>query len=200
MSSSTTRDTIGAPPPGAWNSHVHCFDPEKHPFKDTRAYTPQAAPLDSLCSNVLTDNVMVVQASIEDGPGGLFSCLAWAREKHGDGVFRGTIFADPEPGRGLENVGQAEFDRYHEAGVRSIRIHGSYGGSGTELDWVRDQFRSAARLYPVRRYGWSISAQLPLKMWSAIAATLRQDADLAGVPQRLRVTGGHRKPGARGFP
>lgn len=175
----TTSATIV--PPGAWNSHVHCFDPEKHPFKSTRAYTPQAAPLSSLYNNALTDNIMIVQATIEDGPAGLIDNLVEAHEKYPGNVFRGTIFADPEPGNELWKLSSCQFDHFHNVGVRSIRIHGSYGGNGNNLTWVHEQLRMAARLYPVKQYGWSLSAQLPLGIWAELADALLHDEELADV-------------------
>ncbi|KAK2024412.1 hypothetical protein LX32DRAFT_598889 [Colletotrichum zoysiae] len=124
---------------------------------------------------------MVVQASIEDGPDNLIETLGQGREKYPEKQFRGTIFADPEPGRGLENFGPDDFARFHAAGVRSIRIHGSYGGNGDNATWVQEQFRKAARLEGVTRYGWSLSSQLPLGMWAQIADFLARDEELAGV-------------------
>ncbi|KAJ0128403.1 Uncharacterized protein HZ326_28510, partial [Fusarium oxysporum f. sp. albedinis] len=54
-------------PLATWNSHMHCFDPKRYPFKATRAYTPQPAVLKDLIHNSKADNVMLVQATIEDG-------------------------------------------------------------------------------------------------------------------------------------
>ncbi|KAI9170712.1 4-sulfomuconolactone hydrolase [Paramyrothecium foliicola] len=168
-------------PPGAWDCHVHCFNPELHPFKDTRTYTPQAAPLSSLYEKAQTGNIMIVQATIEDGPSGLLNNLVQAGNRYPDKHFRGTILADPEPGRELSRLQNCQFDRFHNAGVRSIRIHGSYGGNGNNLTWVLNEFRRAARLYPVTKYGWSISAQLPLNMWAKLGDVLLHDDELAGI-------------------
>ncbi|KAK1990635.1 hypothetical protein LX36DRAFT_685923 [Colletotrichum falcatum] len=124
---------------------------------------------------------MVVQASIEDGPDNLMETLGEGRERYPEKRFRGTVFADPEPGRGLENLGPDDFARFHAAGVRSVRIHGSYGGNGDNATWVREQFLRAARLEGVARYGWSVSAQLPLGMWARLADFFAGDEALAGV-------------------
>ncbi len=125
---------------------------------------------------------MIVQATIEDGPNGLLECLNEARRTYSQKIFRGTILADPEFTGALQELTPADFHRFHDAGVRSIRIHGSYGGSGDNWEWVCDRLRSAAGLYPVKKLGWSLSAQLPLAMWSAIAETLLHDEELAGIP------------------
>ncbi|KAK1984974.1 hypothetical protein LZ30DRAFT_585071 [Colletotrichum cereale] len=124
---------------------------------------------------------MIVQASIEDGPDNLIETLAEGREKYPERQFRGTISTDPEPGRGLEELDPCEFTRFHAAGVRSIRIHGSYGGNGDNATWVREQFLRAARLEGVKRYGWSLSSQLPLRMWAELADFLLDDEELANV-------------------
>ncbi|KAK8027483.1 hypothetical protein PG991_004539 [Apiospora marii] len=166
----------------SWDSHVHCFNPAKHPFKPSRPYTPEAAPLSALVEDTYADRIMMVQASIEDGPENLLDNLNEGRAQYPEKLFRGTIFADPEPGRALENLlGPGDFARFHAAGVRSIRIHGSYGGQGENATWVQEQFRRAARLEGVARYGWSLSAQLSLRMWAAAAEFLLHDEQLRGV-------------------
>lgn len=169
-------------PPGAWNCHTHVFDPETVQLKSERTYTPQAAPLDALLQHALADCIMLVQASIEDGTDSLLQNLQRCRQQYPSTLVRGTIFADPDPARGLANLDEVAFDRLHEAGVRSIRIHGFYGGSGNAVEWVQEQFRNVAALGPIRKYGWSISAQLPLKSWSTIATFLRNEPCLSGVP------------------
>ncbi|TLD21205.1 hypothetical protein PspLS_09278 [Pyricularia sp. CBS 133598] len=168
-------------PPLSFDSHVHCFNPSRHPFKPSRSYTPEAAPLSALVATSLADRIMIVQASIEDGPANLIDNLHDARAQHPEKLFRGTVFADPEPGRGLEGLSAEEFATLHDLGVRSIRIHGSYGGNGNNASWVQDQFRRAAALNGVRTHGWSLSAQLPLAMWAAIGDFLERDENLAGV-------------------
>jgi predicted TIM-barrel fold metal-dependent hydrolase len=151
-----------------WDCHVHCFEPDRFPYKTARAYTPKAAPLNALIQNLLTDNVMLVQASIEQDSTGL---LAKLEEYHGalynfSGLIRGTILADNTTR--LSTLSDKEFKRMHLLGVRSIRLHGSYGGSGSDLDWVQREMKALACLRPVREYGWSVSAQLPLKTWSGL--------------------------------
>lgn len=169
------------PPPLSFDAHVHCFNPSRHPFKASRTYTPEAAPLSALVAASLADRIMIVQASIEDGPANLIDNLRDARAQHPDKLFRGTVFADPEPGRGLDALSAGDFAMLHDLGVRSIRIHGSYGGNGANASWVQEQFRRAAALDGVATHGWSVSAQLPLAMWAAIGEFLQHDAALAGV-------------------
>ncbi|KAG5762976.1 hypothetical protein H9Q69_012523 [Fusarium xylarioides] len=167
--------------PGAWNSHMHCFDPERFLFKTTRAYTPQPAVLNGLIQNSKADNVMLVQATIEDGYAGLLENLQQYQDLCPNKHVRGTIFWDPGD-LGLKSLTESEFEMLHNGGVRSVRIHGSYGGSGDDVYWVVQQFLDVASHCPLRRYNWSISAQLPLATWSAIAETLSSHPDLKDVP------------------
>lgn len=60
----------------------------------------------------------------------------------------------------------------HEAGVRCVRVHGSHGGSGDDVEWAHSQLLQASRLYPLKRLGWAISAQFPLKTWAGLADRL----------------------------
>ncbi|PNP60636.1 hypothetical protein FNYG_14631 [Fusarium nygamai] len=167
-------------PPTAWNFHMHCFDPERYPFKRTRAYTPQSAVLQDLIQNSKADNVMIVQATIENGYNGLVSHLRQCRELYPDKRVRGTIFWDPG-NPDLKSLAESEFDRLHDAGVRSVRIHGSYGGSGDDMSWAIRQFVEVAMYCPIRKYNWSISAQLPLATWSAIADTILNHPELEDI-------------------
>ncbi|KAF5697526.1 hypothetical protein FMUND_15383 [Fusarium mundagurra] len=174
---------VAAPvlPPAAWNCHVHCFDPDRFPFKTTRAYTPQPAVLNDLIQNSKADNVMLVQATIEDGYAGLLKHLQQCRDLYSDKHVRGTIFWDPG-NPGLKSLTESEYKELHNGGIRSVRIHGSYGGSGDDASWVVQRFLDVASHCPLRRYNWSISAQLPLATWSSIAETLSSHPDLKDIP------------------
>jgi predicted TIM-barrel fold metal-dependent hydrolase len=168
-------------PTGTWDCHVHCFDPDRYPYKTTRAYTPRPAPLDALIQNLLTDNVMIVQATIEQDFDGLLAKLEDCRKApfNFTGLVRGTILADN--GICLSTLSDKEFERMHLLGIRCIRLHGSYGGSGHDLEWVQSQLKALARLKPVLEYGWSISAQLPLATWSRLKPCILEDPHLARI-------------------
>ena len=165
----------------AWDCHVHCFEPGRYPYKTTRAYTPLPAPFDELMRNLLTSNVMLVQATIEEGPAGLLaqleSCLN--NPDRFPGRVRGTVLADSQ--MPLEALTDAELDRMHHLGVRCIRLHSLYGASGYDLGWVRSQLKSLAKLHSVSKYRWSISAQLSLTTWSRLKDFILTDPDLAAI-------------------
>ncbi|KAF5987489.1 hypothetical protein FBULB1_1877 [Fusarium bulbicola] len=177
--------------PAAWNSHVHCFDPEHCPYKTTRAYTPQPAVLKDLIQNSKADNVMLVQATIEDGYEGLLEHLQQCRDLYPDKHVRGTIFWD-SGNTGLKSLTEFDFEKLHNAGVRSVRIHGSYGGSGDDVSWVVQQFLDVASYCPLRKYNWSVSAQLTLKTWSSIAETLSSHPELKDIPIIINHNGSAR--------
>lgn len=157
-------------PPGAWDCHVHCFDPVEYPFKPTRTYTPQPARLDQMFDNIVTERAVLVQATIEDGPSGLVHQLTTASRIRPERVLRGVILVNTLSEEGLHPG--PELTRMHEAGVRCVRVHGSHGGSGDDLDWAHNQLLRAARLYPVKELGWTISAQFSLSTWSGLADRL----------------------------
>jgi predicted TIM-barrel fold metal-dependent hydrolase len=178
-----TQERLPAPPlpPSSWNTHTHCFDPERHPFKSSRAYTPEAAPLESLIDESPADNVMIVQATIEDGYSGLLETLANGHRDYPSKQIRGTISWDPND-PALRNMTDSDWDKLNGAGVRSVRIHGSYGGSGDDLEWVLKQFLQVATFCPLERHGWSISSQLPLATWSKMKDSILNHPKLKNIP------------------
>lgn len=157
-------------PAGAWDCHVHCFDPVEFPLKPTRTYTPQPAKVAQMLENVQTERAVLVQATIENGPLGLVRQLTKASRIYPKRVFRGIILVDTV----LEQDLHLGSDLYgmHEAGVRGVRVHGSHGGSGDDVEWAYNQLLRAARLCPVKHLGWTISAQFSLKTWSGLADRL----------------------------
>ncbi|KLU89911.1 hypothetical protein MAPG_08880 [Magnaporthiopsis poae ATCC 64411] len=82
-------------PPMAWNCHMHSFDPAVHPFKPTRHYTPEPAPITAFLNNTVAQNAILVQATIEDGHAGLLDGLDQARVLAPDrtvlGIFCGAL-------------------------------------------------------------------------------------------------------------
>ena len=144
-----------------WDCHVHCFDPGEFPFKQTRSYTPFPATLDTLTSAVRSRNLIITQASIEDGVAGISKVLETASSNPNLGVVRGAIMAT-----NLQRLDDQAIEKLHRLGVRSVRIHGAHGGAGDDLNWIIEQFRLAAASTAVKEYGWCISAQLPFQSWA----------------------------------
>ncbi|KAH5432406.1 hypothetical protein HBI47_093520 [Parastagonospora nodorum] len=171
--------SAASPDMDSWDCHVHCFDPAKYPYKTPRSYTPRPAPLGVLRQNLLTKNVMLVQATIERDFAGILAKLEDCRTAAFEfpGMVRGTILAGPE----IFALSNEKVKRMHLLGIRCIRLHGSYGGSGHDLGWVQNELQALAALKPVREYGWAISAQLPLETWSHLKPFILSDPHLAGI-------------------
>jgi predicted TIM-barrel fold metal-dependent hydrolase len=159
-------------PSGSWDSHLHCFDPAIFPFSATRAYTPQPAKLEDLVEQAHAENLMVVQASIEDGSNGLATHLVRCQREYPFRIIRGTIAGDVAT---LQRMPDEAYDRLHSIGVRSIRLHGVYTGPGQDIKWVQKQLQTLARLHPVQQHAWTVSAQLPLATWAALNPIIKTD-------------------------
>ncbi|EED16895.1 conserved hypothetical protein [Talaromyces stipitatus ATCC 10500] len=164
-------------PSGSWDTHIHCFDLQWYPFRSTRAYTHGPAPLGELVENSLTNQVVLVQASIEDGHDGLVAHFSRIRKEYAHILARGTICMDES----WTNLDNSHVDVLHQLGVRSWRIH--------------EQFLLVAQSYAAKTHGWSISAQLPLQAWTALKQFLLHDKEINCHdncrPQCLRRAGGY---------
>jgi predicted TIM-barrel fold metal-dependent hydrolase len=157
----------------SWDCHVHCFEPAKFPFKQSRSYTPFPATLDTLTSAVHSRNLVITQATIEDGVTGIQDVLERATSHARLGVVRGTIMAT-----NLQSLDSKAIEKLHTLGVRSVRIHGAHGGAGDNLNWISEQFRLAATSAAVKQHGWYVSAQLPIQSWASLKPLL---SELEGV-------------------
>lgn len=160
-----------------WDTHVHCFDPDRYPFKPTRTYTPRPALLESLLQNSQTGRLVLVQASIETGHQALIAHLQRIHNEHPHFVARGSICIDEN----WERVTNEEFDDLHNLGVRSCRLQGFNGAGGTSLSIARKQIRRFACSYPASKHGWSLSAQLPLEMWSSLKQYILHEPELSSI-------------------
>ena len=157
----------------SWDCHVHCFDPAKFPLKQTRSYTPYPATLDTLVNNVKSRNLIITQATIEDGVAGIQEVLQRAQACPELRIVRGTVMASH-----LQNTDIHETRKLHEVGVRGVRIHGAHGGAGSDLAWITGQLKLAAMSIGVKQYGWYISAQLPLQTWASLGPCILELKDV----------------------
>lgn len=165
-------------PRDSWDCHMHCFDPIRFPFSPSRVYTPTAAPLESLVEQSLAQNIVLVQASVEDGSQGLLSHLAQCQTRFSQLTVRGTICNDKT---NLQELRPQEFERLHTLGVRSVRIHGSYSTDGHDVALIETQIRALARSAGIRKHRWSISAQIPLQTWASLEHLILYAEDIAHV-------------------
>jgi predicted TIM-barrel fold metal-dependent hydrolase len=147
----------------SWDCHVDCFDAVKYPFKQSRSYTPSPGTLDTLTNAVRSRNLVITQASIEDGVAGIQEVLERVSSYPDLGIVRGAIMAT-----NLQSLDGKAIEKLHSLGVRSVRVHGAHGGAGDNLNWISEQFRLAAASAAVKKHGWYISAQLPLQSWACL--------------------------------
>ncbi|CAG8404134.1 unnamed protein product [Penicillium salamii] len=159
---------------GMWDTHIHCFDPERYPFKSTRKYTPAPARLNDLLKNCESTRLVLVQASIEDGYQGLVAHLQRIHSEHPHLLARGTICMDED----WETLTDKDFDFLQSVGVRSCRVHGVHVPSPLSIE---EQIRQFARSYPAQRFGWSLSAQLPLAVWASLENVILHDRELSSL-------------------
>ncbi|KAJ5725450.1 uncharacterized protein N7483_006807 [Penicillium malachiteum] len=162
---------------GMWDTHLHCFDPALYPFKPTRSYTPAPAPIEAWVEQSRASWLVLVQASIEDGPAGLIGHLRRIRTEYPHLVARGVICMD-ENWNALTNE---DFYALHELGVRYCRIHYFYGGIKMDAVNLQEQIRLFARSYPSKQLGWGLSAQLPLALWSSLKDFIMSDPEISSL-------------------
>lgn len=163
-------------PAGAWNTHVHSFTPDVYPFKPDRSYTPEPAPLPLLIENLFTQNVVIVGASIEDGPQGVVGHLEDFARDYPQRQGLGIVAWDPATEPGIWDLSHCELDYFHSVGVRGVRI---YEGN-TDPDFAWEQIQQAAHLSPMKKHEWIITANLPLSIWSALADRILSAPELEG--------------------
>ncbi|KAJ5403516.1 hypothetical protein N7509_003387 [Penicillium cosmopolitanum] len=161
-----------------WDTHIHCLDPVRYPFKPTRSYTPAPAPLELLAKDTIARNIVLVQASVEDGHSALASHLGRIRSEYPNVLARGIISLDEE----IYTLSKEKLDTLHSLGIRFCRIHGYFGGSSTDTASLQNQIKLFARSYAARTLGWGISAQLPFTTWLSLRPFLCDDPDVLHIP------------------
>ena len=153
-------------PVGTWDTHLHLLEPETFPYKSNRLYTPVGAGLSELMSSTVADRFLVVQASVEDGTGGILSHLQQAREQYPDKVFRAEIEIPPE-----QTYTDDELKHLNEIGVRAIRLHGVLGWDPQDVtQGIKHEFSRLATY--AKRSGWFLSSMCSLKTWNELSEWL----------------------------
>lgn len=165
-------------PNDMWDTHIHCLDPVRYPFKPTRSYTPAPAPLESLAKDTIAKNIVLVQSSVEHGHSALLNHLGRIRSEYPDLLARGIISLDDE----IFTLPKEKVDALHAIGIRFCRIHGYFGGNSTDTSSLQNQIKLFARSYAARTLGWGISAQLPFTTWLSLRSFLCQDTEVLSIP------------------
>jgi 2-pyrone-4,6-dicarboxylate lactonase len=124
-------------PPGACDSHVHVFQPDRFPYAERRNYTPGPADCAALTAHLAglgLSRCVVVQPSVYGTDN---RCLLAALEALGSEVARGVAVVDPG------TVTDAELEQLHRAGVRALRVNFESGAlaPGDKLAVIRNTAR-----------------------------------------------------------
>ncbi|KAJ5948068.1 hypothetical protein N7466_001083 [Penicillium verhagenii] len=162
---------------GMWDTHIHCFDSNLFPFKSTRTYTPAPAPLELLVKQSQSSRLVLVQASVEDGPTGLLAHLARIRSEYPNLLARGILCLDDN----WSQYSQEDFIAFHDLGVRYCRIHGFFGNGKADTASLKERIRLFAKTYAAKQLGWGLSAQLPLAIWATLKDFLLHDPEVSSL-------------------
>lgn len=185
--------------PDTWDCHVHVLSPEKFPYRQDRTYTPYAATLAELVKASPAKGIVIVQASVEDGPDPLLHHLQEGRSLYPERIWRGAVITTTRQDRDVALFGKEYLNLLHEAGVRSIRIQSGYGSFGSDSQQLQDYIVRLAQSYSVASLGWSISIHQSLKGWMMMEEFLATRSDL----QHVRFVAEHQgwaTPSAYGTP
>lgn len=160
-----------------WDTHCHILDPKHFPFSPNRTYTPREATPAELLASSPGSSFLLVQASVENGRGGLLAHMKDIRSRlTGDNIVRGEIIFGEDT-----EICENELLQLHIAGVRVLR---GYARTSNDSTATAEELRrllkgSMGRI--AREYGWMISFQMPPAVW-----TLLEDFpwhhELPGVP------------------
>lgn len=163
-------------PTGAWDTHIHVFDPVKFPYVVSRSYTPKEAKIIEYPTPVTgCKNIVIVHASMQgSSPAALLDTLS----KQGsvelglqDYKLRGLATID------VNTITDAELDALHAAGVRGARLHEMSWGHGKQSggsDIIVKVRGLASRL---ARLGWAIGIFCPVSAWASMADLIRNEID-----------------------
>ncbi|KAL4745954.1 hypothetical protein BDW72DRAFT_207772 [Aspergillus terricola var. indicus] len=154
-------------PPGAFDTHVHVFDPTICPYAADRAYTPDDAPLDKLVDfnrSITQDNtgsniVLVQPSPYKTDCSVMLKCLQelHARQKSAYAI----AVLD------LDSIADRELERMHALGVRGIRLNFQADGKGLDVSCLLDTLqRGAERIRHLP--GWVIQLFVPGWVWDTL--------------------------------
>lgn len=165
MQADTENMVDWAMPPGAWDCHVHVFEPARFAYTQDRDYTPGPASLDSLLGRLRQEgvaNTVLIQPSVYGTDN---ACLLDALRRLGQ---RGRAVAVLDP----DTVTDERLADLRAAGVAGLRVNLVGSHASTEPDPFR---RIAQRM---RGSGMFLQIFAPLQRIVQQSATLEK----AGLP------------------
>ncbi|KIA75368.1 hypothetical protein HK57_00151 [Aspergillus ustus] len=148
------RSLISRLPAGSWDSHMHVIDPVKYPLSKNALYTPQAHTLSEALQfeqSTGIRKIVLVQPSIYGTDN---SCLLDALRALGPTRARAVVAFD------CEKIDCATLDKWHEWGVRGVRVNTQ--SIGKHMD--EEELATALRRYAdiIRAYNWVLQLYVPL--------------------------------------
>ncbi|TDZ13494.1 2-pyrone-4,6-dicarbaxylate hydrolase [Colletotrichum spinosum] len=158
-------------PAGSWDTHHHIFEPARFPFAPGRHFTPSVATLDEL--KAFEQSIGVSHVCIAHGLSYGADCtsLLYYLQQFQGGA-RGICVLD------LETVTDDLLDKYHEAGVRSVRLDFFKAQAMNDVDKQVGLVEATARR--LRQWheggrGWSIQIQQPnMSHWKQLGASIER--------------------------
>lgn len=153
-------------PEDSWDTHIHIFDPVRHPYEPDSPYIPPPCSVEQLLDAFPCSNFCIVMAMPEGTrPELALESVAKISSLPGR-TARATIVLD------FDRVPDEQLQQLHTKGVRSIRIHTkgaiTKGLSGDEA--LREYIvKVAERIAPL---GWSLDGQLRTAQWVTLAPTI----------------------------
>ncbi|KAL9620697.1 MAG: hypothetical protein Q9160_004833 [Pyrenula sp. 1 TL-2023] len=142
-------------PSGTWDSHMHVVEPERFPLSANAIYKPPTHTLWEAMtfeSSLDIANIVLVQPSIYGNDN---SCLLAALEELGPQRARGVVQFDQS------NIDPQTLRRWHELGVRGVRINLKSVGSEPSVEELTQTLQRYAEI--IRPLGWTLTLYIDLK-------------------------------------
>ncbi|RAK79446.1 amidohydrolase 2 [Aspergillus fijiensis CBS 313.89] len=153
-------------PQGAFDTHVHVFDPRLGPYAAGRAYTPEDAPLQELLAfnNAIsgannTTLVLVQPSPYKTDCTVLMQCLRELRDREIPAF--GIAVID------ISRVTDQELQAMHDLGIRGIRLNFQADGHRVDVASLKDRVRHAAERIQ-HLPGWMIQMFIPVSAWDVL--------------------------------
>ncbi|KNG88382.1 hypothetical protein ANOM_003312 [Aspergillus nomiae NRRL 13137] len=154
-------------PAGAFDTHVHVFDPSLGPYAPSRAYTPEDAPLsrliafnEHLTQDGQVGNLVLVQPSpYKTDCRVLLKCLRDLQARNING--RAIVVID------LDDVTDHALDEMHQLGARGIRLNFQADGREVNLTELAHLLYKASRRIQ-HLPGWMVQLYVPVWVWDAL--------------------------------
>lgn len=158
-------------PEGAWDTHIHVFEPDRFPYGVPRSYTPKAAALSAYPFSVTSaSNIVVVQATVQGhSPDPLLAILDEGSRPAPCTAVRGLTTVDPSV------ASDAELDALDAAGVRGFRMHEVKWGHGDDSGAGAIAAKIKAAANRVARLGWVVDVFADVRTWAAMDGMIRNE-------------------------